>query len=307
MTKQERLQGCIIAGAIGDAWGSAYENAQVKRDDATFYLTRPKTAEPNWIFTDDTQMTLVTLAALVENKKLTPDILSSHMVHYFKKGFFTGLGASTLKALQELVVGGHWSQVGRTGEYAAGNGAAMRIAPFAFWENYSREEIRDFCRITHRNDEAYVGAVAVWLSIQEIINNNWTGNNSLIDLLIPQLPDTRVRDRLIELNSLDAMTTITDVAKFGVSGYVVDSVPFSIFCASKVQELGLSKMFEEIIACGGDTDTNATIAGQIAGAFVGRHDIPASLMNKLETVRKYDWLMETIEKASTAVSTMSGP
>jgi hypothetical protein len=43
----------------------------------------------------------------------------------YNKGKLTGLGASTLKALRDLQVGAHWALSGWSGEYAAGNGAAM--------------------------------------------------------------------------------------------------------------------------------------------------------------------------------------
>ena len=36
MTKAERFEGCIIGGAIGDAWGSGFENLIQEADD-TFY------------------------------------------------------------------------------------------------------------------------------------------------------------------------------------------------------------------------------------------------------------------------------
>jgi len=36
MTKGERFLGCIIGGAIGDAFGSGYENLP-KDDDTLFY------------------------------------------------------------------------------------------------------------------------------------------------------------------------------------------------------------------------------------------------------------------------------
>ena len=74
----------------------------------------------------------------------------------------SGLGSSTLKPLRELQVGGHWALVGRSGEYAAGNGAAMRIAPLAFKQQVDRQTLKDICSITHKNDEAYTGALAIY-------------------------------------------------------------------------------------------------------------------------------------------------
>ncbi|NVO85406.1 ADP-ribosylglycohydrolase family protein [Hymenobacter terrestris] len=297
MTTPERLAGCILAGAIGDAWGSGSENLPKGPDRTTFYLQPPPRREPVWQLTDDTQLTVVTLAALCQGPLLAPATLAAHLVAAFAQGRLTGLGASTLKALRELQAGGHWSQVGREGEYAAGNGAAMRIAPFAFWPQYTRAELHDFCRITHRQVDAYVGALAVVLAIRAVLSGQWTGAEPLLDLLVPQLPDTRLRDRLLVIQALPAHTSIADVARLGTSGYVVDSVPFALFCAAQVPHLGLTETLAAIIAAGGDTDTNASLAGQIAGTLLGPHNLPPELLRKLARVEGYTSLTQALQVA----------
>ena len=75
-----------------------------------------------------------------------PNVLQTLSYNGYNSGRLRGLGSATLKALRELQIGGHWALVGRTGEYAAGNGAAMRIAPLAFKENVNRQTIHDVCR-----------------------------------------------------------------------------------------------------------------------------------------------------------------
>lgn len=296
MTIKDRLAGCIIGGAIGDAWGSAFENLPSRKEVTTYYLGDVRESRPSWSFTDDTQLTLITLEAVFRADKLTPEMLAGIFVQYYKRGKITGVGASTLKALQELAAGGHWSQAGRTGEYAAGNGAAMRIAPFAFKDDYTREEIRNFCRITHRNEEAYVAALAVVVSLQQILQNNWNGENGLIDLVVPLLPDTNVRDRLIELNRLSVENSIAEAATLGTSGYCAHSIPFAVFCASQVKRVGMENMYQQIIDSGGDTDTNASLAGQIAGALLGEAHIPVKLINKLKAVHGFQWLNSVVNE-----------
>ena len=71
----------------------------------------------------------------------------------------------------------------------------------------------------------------------------------------------------------------------GNNGYVVNSVPFAIYCSTKIIELGLEEMLKQIISSGGDTDTNASIAGQIAGALIGTENIPHELILKLKNYR----------------------
>lgn len=174
----------------------------------------------------------------------------------------------------------------------------MRIAPFAFFPNITREDIFNACKITHKNDEAYAGALAVYLSLKAVLNLEWDGIINLFDIIIPELPDTHVRDRLIDLSSYPATTTISDVAKLGNNGYVVNSIPFAIFCSTKILDLGLEKMLHEIIRSGGDTDTNASIAGQISGTLIGSENIPQRLLSKFKCLNEYSWIKEVIDKTN---------
>jgi len=291
------FEGCIIGGVIGDAWGSSYEFESVVDYSKTYIFGElPKEmTEKEWQITDDTQLTLATCEALCENS-YTPEKLSKYFLDYYKTNKLSGIGASTLKALRDLEVGIHWSLSGRTGEYSAGNGAAMRIAPFAFFSEISREDIYNATKITHKNDEAYVGALAVYLTIKTIIAKKWNGVNDLFEIIVNQLPDTRVRDRLIEISKLPKSATIETVSKLGNNGYVVNSVPFAIYSATQILEIGMSEMFEKIIQAGGDTDTNASIAGQIAGTLIEIDNIPKSLTDKVKVIKEYDWIKEIINK-----------
>lgn len=301
----ERFEACILAGAIGDAWGSSYENYVSPVRPNTFYWHPVKQPVETWQLTDDTMLTLASCEALLEG--LSPEILSTYFVKYYRQKKLPGIGASTLKAILELEMGGHWRQVGRSGDYAAGNGAAMRIAPFAFGQSISRESIRDLCRITHRNDEAYAGALSVVLAIRAILDGKWTGEENLLDILIQQLPDTNVRDRFIEINTDYETKTIEEIAKLGTNGYVVNSVPFAIFSASTVIKTGICDMFQKVISAGGDTDTNASIAGQIAGTLVGLRGIPINLYEKLRELNEFSWMEKIIHRTRITINWNNHP
>lgn len=290
-----RFKGSILLGAIGDAWGSAYEN-QTLPDQKAFYLFKEPEKSKIWQFTDDTQLTLATCEALIEDATAAPKTLVTYFLKYYNEQRIHRIGASTLKALQELNAGAHWSQTGRKGEFAAGNGSAMRIAPLAFVKDISREHIREISYITHQNEEAYVGALAVVLCIREVLNGT-LGNNSLIENIIPKLPDTNVKDRLMALHELKHKS-IRNVGKLGNNGYVVNSVPLAIFAAQKIKSQSITSIFEELISVGGDTNTNCSISGQIMGAFVGIENIPATLKNKIKLLNGYKNLKEVINKLS---------
>lgn len=225
----DRIVGCFLAGAIGDAWGSVYEGSAPPvelKDDI------------GWILTDDTQLTLATCEAIVKSGGVDPSTIGDHFAQAFRAGGLVGLGASTFQSLQGLSAGGHWALVGRNGERAAGNGAAMRAAPLAFCLDpdvpSDRILIRDVCQITHHSDEAYIGGLAVIRAIRRAWHGLWPGGPGLISSIVGGLPDSNVRDRLDELGRLNPQEPLIDVARrFGNSGYVVESVPFALFAAQQ--------------------------------------------------------------------------
>lgn len=224
----EQFEACILAGAIGDAWGAAYENDQTTEDDTTFYWGKKPTVSRQWIITDDTQLTLATCDLLAKHP-FDPALLAQKLLQVYKTGQLRGSGASMIKAMRDLASGLHWLLAGRSGEFAAGNGAAMRIAPFAFFSSVSRANVRDSCIITHNNDEAYTGALAVFLLLREIVTQQNSRPKDLLNKVIADLPDTQVRDRLMEISAKENSTIREIAALYGTNGYVVNSIPFAIF------------------------------------------------------------------------------
>jgi ADP-ribosylglycohydrolase len=277
MKDKDKILGCILGGGIGDAFGGPFEGRPspvIRGDEA-------------WRLSDDTQLTLATCEAITRRGGLVdPAAVADAFVSWFRDSRVSGMGASTLKALTELLHGKHWALAGREGEMAAGNGAAMRIAPLAFCLDAGRpgdrQKIRDVSRITHRNEEAYVGALAVVAAINASQDGAWRGGDGLLDLIIELLPDSRVRDRLIILARLDGEPPLGEVAaKFGSSGYVVDSVPLALYGAQRVADLRFGGLLHELVAAGGDTDTVASIAGQVAGSLLGLSRLPAGMLARL--------------------------
>ena len=273
MNQPDRIFGCLIGGAIGDAFGGAYEN---QMPPINFAKAR------NWCLSDDTHLTLATCEAIIEaNGQIEPARIAARFAAWHRAGRVTGIGASTLKALTELVAGGHWALVGRKGERAAGNGAAMRIAPLAFFldpqSSRDKQIIRDVSRITHHHDEAYAGALAIVAAIRAAFDGTWKGEQNLLAQVMDILPDTSVRDRLLALTKLN-LPIAAIAGRFGNSGYVVESVPLAIYGAQQITALGFAQLMRELISAGGDTDTIASMAGQIAGTLLGQAGLPSDLI-----------------------------
>lgn len=263
----DAILGCIVGGAIGDAAGISYEGCKPGEADVDeLTLTR---------LSDDTQLTLATCEAITEAGAVDPARIAAAFLRWYREDRLFGIGASTYGALQALDVGSHWATAGRGGEYAAGNGAAMRIAPLAFCvDPDDLTPIADVVRITHHNDEAFVGALAVFQAIV-------CRETLCLGALAESLPDSGVRDRMQALANRSGEPIAALGAEFGASGYVVDSVPLALYAACAAQEIGFEAMIRELILAGGDTDSTCSMAGQVFGSAIGLERIPSELRARL--------------------------
>lgn len=273
---RDRARACLLAGALGDALGVPYEGkpGPVVCDPA-----------PPWHISDDTQMTLSTCEAIAGSGSVDPASIADSLLSWFLARRIRGMGSSTLHAMKGLQAGGHWALVGAKGENSAGNGAAMRIAPVAFLLDPAsppqRSVVRDVCFITHRNDEAYVGALAMVHAIRMSAFDREFEMTGLIPRVTASLPDSNTKDRLQLI--LDENLDPASLAKrFYPSGYVADSVPLALLCVQAWYQLPLVVFLERVVALGGDADTIASMAGQVHGAWRGMSSIPQEAVENLE-------------------------
>lgn len=256
-------RGALFCGALGDAFCNGWAGK--------IQIPPPYTEFPISSISDDTQLTLATCESIVEVGGVNPEHIAATFAKWFTSGRVGGLGSSTLKALRDLSAGVHWALAGNRGECSAGNGPAMRIAPLAFFldpaNRQDRVLIRDICRITHHNDEAYAGALAVLAAMRHIMENPASGDIDLLGAASALLPDSAVRDRIRELSAL-TLPPAEVAARFGTSGWVVHTVPLALYCAQHSDEF-VFKTFAQVAEFGGDTDTIASITGQLRGTRVG--------------------------------------
>ena len=273
----QSVVGAILGGAIGDGWGGPFEG-RVAQPDVT--------APDQLIVSDDTQLTIATCESVIESGRVDPEQVAARFVEWFRSGRLRGLGASTFKALRDLDAGVHWALAGAKGEHAAGNGAAMRIAPLAFVldpdDELQRQTVRDVCRITHHHEEAYVGALAVLSAVRFAGSPGYDFSHLLQDVA-SALPDSQVRDRIVSFATFGKELTPLHVASsWGNSGFVVESVPLAMFIARETHHRSFVSVVQSAIEVGGDTDTIGSIVGQIAGAAVGSDGLPADLLKRLQ-------------------------
>lgn len=265
LVEPQTITGAILGGAIGDVLGGIAERCSLS-------------------ISDDTQLTLATCESIIDSGDVTAEAIAARMLVWFRTGRVSGIGSSTLKAMRDLDGGVHWALAGAKGERAAGNGAAMRIAPVAFLLDPAvpseRTTIRDIARITHHHEEAYVGALAVVLAIRRAAKGEIPSPRSLA----AQLPDSRVRDYLIRAGSHDNWT-LADVAReIGTSGFTPETIAVAMTLVREMMHYGIEAAIRELNELGGDTDTIGSIAGQMAGTLLGADNLPLHVLSSVPDV-----------------------
>jgi ADP-ribosyl-[dinitrogen reductase] hydrolase len=88
----------------------------------------------------------------------------------------------------------------------------------------------------------------------------------------------------------------------GVGGYVYHTVPVALHAWFRHPQ-DLPAAIEEVVRCGGDTDTTAAIVGGIVGAGVGARALPGALVNGLwEWPRSVSWMRRLGHRLAGAVA-----
>ena len=262
----ERLETVLLAGAAGDGMGSSFEG---RPPDPERQLPSPP-----WRASDDTRMTFATCRGIARSPRIDAAIMASEYLEQFRAGL-PGIGSSTLKAMRDLAIGQHWALAGAQGEFAAGNGAAMRIAPLAFAGDIEDptfvRTVRDVASITHRNDEAITGAIAVVSCMQRVgaLSQRPDGvqpsRRVILMSLLKDLPDTALSDSLAALVALpDSADALDAAARTGTSGRVAQSVALALFIGCSASSIDVA--IRDALRCGGDVDTIASIAAQLRAA-----------------------------------------
>ncbi len=288
-----RFRGCLIGSAIGDAMGMPVENmtrAQILKKfhgDINRFYPKPNRGLSAGQWTDDTLLTLTTVDSLIEQRALIP----SHIAFKFRQAFESeggrGFGASTKTALRRLQKGCPWKEAGADGKYTAGCGAAMRIAPIALFSYSDLDQLKRNCTmvasITHKNQEAINGSLAVAYIIARSINGKFDANTIISDLK-KFIGPSEFSSKLSEINDVqrDSSLSVADALDLiGTSGSVFEAVGSSIYIFLR----SISSFEEAIVSSvsyGGDTDSIGGMVGAMSGAYHGDAAIPRAWKNGVE-------------------------
>ena len=296
------IVGAILGTAVGDALGLPYENLSRRRGARLLgEPDRYRMFFGRGLISDDTEHTCLVAQALLASSG-DVDRFAHQLawrLRWWLLSLPVGLGRATLLASLKLWCG---FSPKRSGVYSAGNGPAMRSAILGAAIDDLRllqELVRVSTRITHTDRRAEQGAAAVALAAFFARKDpDVAGSHYLEELHRFLQPDPAEQFLAVMERAIHSAAAGQDTLAFadaegwgkGVTGFVVQTVPVAVHAWLR-QRRAFVAAVQDVIRCGGDTDSTAAIVGGIIGASVGKEGIPAKWLDHLfEWPRTVTWM-----------------
>jgi ADP-ribosyl-[dinitrogen reductase] hydrolase len=315
ITKQDRLKGCLVGLAVGDAVGTTLEF--VPRDDigvggipkATDMVGGGPFNLKAGQWTDDTSMALCLAESLILCGSFNVhDQMDRYRMwmsegHLSSTGVLFDIGHATARALSLYGENGN-PYAGSLDEMSSGNGSIMRLAPVPiFYHDDERESVvkgSESSMTTHGSRSCQDSCALMSLILNKLINGANKEDifnlkkevegylNSPPGLHAPSLflkRDVAIIDRGDFLEK-----SIDDIKG---SGYVIESLEAALWCFHKTDNY--KDAILTAVNLGDDADTTAAVCGQFAGAYYGLSGIPKEWV---ENITLSDEIIEMAEKLS---------
>jgi ADP-ribosyl-[dinitrogen reductase] hydrolase len=297
-----RARGALLGLAVGNQLGVPTEPlgtaAAIRRafPQGVRDLAPPPPGSP---FDDDAAMALLLAESLLERGDFDPADVAARWVRWMKLDG-RGMGPTTQRALRLIERGVEPFEAGRRARAAgaaASNGAVMRCVPVALRYHGNVDKLirvsAQQAAITHADDRCTWGAVAVNLAARELLH----GNPHFVEEVLHRLEGAAPK-ALVEAIRRVPWEQESDlpIAVPGEYGYVVHCVEIAFWCG--VHRPSLEEALIFLAEAGGDTDTNAAVAGALLGARDGEGAIPPRWLEQLGNARGVAELAERLLRAA---------
>jgi ADP-ribosylglycohydrolase len=275
-----RARNTILAGILGDTWGGPFDSS-VAPQRALFAGART--------LSDDTWLALATCEAISRHGGgVGADGVASVFLDWYSQKRFRAVGSATLNALRDLE-SGVVTKSSAAGTAGSG-GVAVRVATLAFVldprEDGDRRRLEQIVRITHQDDDAYVGALAQVEAIRVCLQRP-AAPHDLPSIVANLLPDSPLREQLAALDRLNLEAgALVDT---GDAVTAAGAVPLAIVIAARGSD-SLEAALKMAAGTGSHSDTVAALTGQIVGA--AGQNVPRSLLNGLPEIAEIEQLVE---------------
>ena len=251
-------------------------------------------------YDDDAAMALLLGESLLASKGFDANDVARRWVKWMKVDG-RGIGITTKRALTLIDRGKEPFEAGRLANQenpgrSAGNGSVMRCIPVALRYHDDPDRLirvsSQQAAITHADERCTWGAAAVNLAARELLH----GNIYFVDEVMHRIGDRAPRALREAIHRVPReRESDLPIARAGESGYVVHCVEIAFWFVT--HDRSLEEALIALAQAGGDTDTNAAVAGALLGARYGDIALPPRWINQVTGVQGIAQLAERLVSA----------
>lgn len=298
--RQDRIAGCLVGLAVGDALGAPLEFSTRREIRSRFpqglreMISSPQRGPGE--YTDDTQMALLIAESLLQQKRLDARDLAMRFEVWARTAPDVGLQTRAVigmaRFLQDPERCAARFYAARPDE-SAGNGALMRCAPVALYYLNSLEKLIEAstasARVTHCDPKAQSSCVILNVWIKEAICEDRRDARSRAIALLPE------RDRVVwqRLQDIERYAE-DDISSSGYTVHTLEAAAWSFLTTGSYEEAVV-----RAANLGSDADTVAAVCGALAGAYYGYSAIPRGWLDTLRNEAEIHTLALQLGSAST--------
>ena len=283
MTPQDRMRGCLLGLAVGDALGATneFKSRGTFRPVTGIVGGGPFDLQPGQ-WTDDTAMAMCLGTSLVESDGFDPDDIMERFVRWYQTGYWSStgtcfdIGHTTRIALDSYILTGNlW---GKAPNERSGNGCIMRLAPVPifYYPNTiaALEYAEKSAMLTHDTPacrESTRLLTAMLLRAFTGSTKDYVLDAGLFLESTFEVPMVKsVAHGTYKQKSIDAIHG---------TGFVVACLEAAAYCFATTTTFSDAVLMAANL--GDDADTTAAVTGQLAGAFYGVGAIPSAWLAQL--------------------------
>jgi ADP-ribosyl-[dinitrogen reductase] hydrolase len=314
----ERFLGCLLGGAVGDAFGYCVEFLRLPEIRSSFGpegIKEPVFQAGRLIVSDDTQMTLFTLEGLLEvlkSRVSTPDsclqaIQSAYLDWYATQqirgtrklakghGWLSQQPEMCMRrapgnTCQGALAGGGVGTIERPINDSKGCGGAMRVAPIGlFPDRFDPESAFELAAraaaLTHGHPSGYLSAGMVAAIVRFLMDGNELTNATQKSCKIlakwkGHEETLEAVGRALDLTQQNPTDQMGAIRRIGEGWVGEEALAIALFAALS------GKSYVEVIRIAanhdGDSDSTASIAGEFWGVWHGVDGIPREWITRLD-------------------------
>jgi ADP-ribosyl-[dinitrogen reductase] hydrolase len=280
----DRITGNVLGLALGDAVGAPFEGRRAADvPDPLPALELPWMSLPPGSTTDDTAMARNLVRSLAARGEFDPDDLVARHLEWFRSGP-PDVDAFTRRVLSR-VDGGEdafeaarsvWEERGP--EVSAGNGSVMYCAPLGLAYANRAEELPEVAAklsaLTHYDERCRTAVLAVTVAIAALARGQ--SSEGAVAAALTAVVDREGGEELEYLVEIAGVGRAIDGPDQGFCLFTA-GVALQALLGTGDFEVEVSR----VVSLGGDTDTNAAVAGALLGTVVGENGLPRSWLERL--------------------------